>query len=298
MLVRKNNTQFEEELRITDTHYKILKTMLALHREEGLTSYQLRKAKFPARTFDINRQFLLDSKLIKVVRETKAGRQTRIFYDVTPLGFFMFLKSNFTTDKDFDRNNIGRFTPMIIKYWDKTLHPIFKNYLHSLFLLTLQSMSIMVRTIPIGKPISTKNLELIIAFPTLDSDVKITIRKNFYSLSNEVDYSGITIDEGDTVSNDITKIWTFLFYINLIIAHADNERIAKLSRQIWMKKGSDKGRKFYEKLTRDTKKGSKDIITIIRQDHELSSLLNEQLKGIHDKIKIKSLDMLIENLLR
>src|SRR3990172_9206385 len=106
---------------ISDTHAKILRVLIENQKtiprneNDGFSSYKIRQLGVPGRTFEINRDFLLDNNLIKIVTEKKRGKQNRIYYDLTPLGLISYLSWVFP-ETDSITNTLSTEEPMKIAW--------------------------------------------------------------------------------------------------------------------------------------------------------------------------------------
>lgn len=109
-------------LKLTDTQIKILNLFLQYGSpEKGMSTYQIGKRKFSRRTFEINRDHLLENKIIQIIKSVDAGKQKREYYDMTPLGFFNLLQnlSNKELKKEVKKKRFFDFAPHISKHWTK-----------------------------------------------------------------------------------------------------------------------------------------------------------------------------------
>lgn len=107
---------------LTKPQTRILQALFEIQKdpnfEDGVTSYAIRNKKIPGRTFDINKEVLLYNQLIRIIHEEKAGKQNRVYYEITPIGFFSLLKS-------LSKNNSAvleryvKFIPHLGERWQK-----------------------------------------------------------------------------------------------------------------------------------------------------------------------------------
>jgi hypothetical protein len=116
---------------LNDVQTKILKACFDLqiknpNDEYCVTSYSIRNQKIPGRTFDINKDELLYYQLIRITHEVKTGKQTRIYYELTPIGFFSLIKSLAKNNPSILENYI-KYIPHLGEKWDKYIQ-ILKPY--------------------------------------------------------------------------------------------------------------------------------------------------------------------------
>lgn len=116
---------------LTDVQTKILKACFDIqiknpNDEYGVTSYSIRNQKIPGRTFDINKDELLYYQLIRITHEVKAGKQVRVYYELTPIGFFSLIKS-LAKDNPAILESYIKFIPHLGEKWEKYVQ-ILKPY--------------------------------------------------------------------------------------------------------------------------------------------------------------------------
>lgn len=116
---------------LTDVHTKILKACFDIqiknpNNEYCVTSYSIRNQKVPGRTFDINKDELLYYQLIRITHEVKTGKQTRVYYELTPIGFFSLIKS-LAKDNPSILESYIKFIPHLGEKWETYLR-ILKPY--------------------------------------------------------------------------------------------------------------------------------------------------------------------------
>ena len=84
----------------------------------GLTSYDLGKNNIPRRTWDINKEYLVDYQLVSLIRKEKKGKQIRKYYDITPVGrFTLAQKLDIKTLKQDFMKKFSVFVPEIARHW-------------------------------------------------------------------------------------------------------------------------------------------------------------------------------------
>ncbi|RDJ31218.1 MAG: hypothetical protein DWQ18_03420 [Crenarchaeota archaeon] len=109
-------------LELTKVQTRILKAIFEIQHKEskgkGVTSYNIRNQKIPGRTFDINKDVLLYHQIIRIIREEKTGKQTRLYYELTPIGFFALIKS-LSNDKPDVLLKYIKFIPHLGEQWEK-----------------------------------------------------------------------------------------------------------------------------------------------------------------------------------
>ena len=127
-------------LELNETHTRILKAILDIQMNEkgsdkGITSYTIRNQGIPGRTFIVNKDVLLYHQLIRITREEKTGKQRRVYYELTPIGFFGLIKSLADSDQKTFKKYV-KFIPHIGIKWEKYLK-VLKPY-HFLLPLLLK----------------------------------------------------------------------------------------------------------------------------------------------------------------
>ena len=108
--------------KITDSRKKIMMLLIRQDKEgSGLSSYSIGNLGIPRRTFEINKEYMIENNLIRVVHSIKAGRQSREYFGITSMGFFILLK-NMSLDelkKEMKGKFFCTYFPMIGNYWEK-----------------------------------------------------------------------------------------------------------------------------------------------------------------------------------
>jgi len=110
-------------LELNETQTRILKVMSELQmgdydNTQGITSYAIRNQGIPGRTFNTNKDTLLYHQLIRITKEEKTGKQTRVYYELTPLGFFGLVKSLANANPTVLKKYV-KFIPHLGAKWEK-----------------------------------------------------------------------------------------------------------------------------------------------------------------------------------
>ena len=201
-------------LELNSTQTKILKIMLDIQMErenskKGITSYTIRNQGIPGRTFSLNKDVLLYNQIIRIIKEEKTGKQRRVYYELTPIGYFGLLKSlSNNNQKDFKK--YVKFIPHIGAKWEK-YNKILKQYHFVLPLLLKRAIDEVNITLQFrfhskdGKirPRIDETTHLI--FENYGLDLRIS---QLYYPADEEKKRGIHIN---TFLNNNEKIWRNLF---------------------------------------------------------------------------------------
>ena len=110
-------------LELNETQTRILKALLDIQmqdseNEKGITSYAIRNQGIPGKTFNTNKDVLLYHQLIRIINEEKTGKQRRIYYELTPVGFFGLMKSLADGDSKVLKKYV-KFIPYLGSNWTK-----------------------------------------------------------------------------------------------------------------------------------------------------------------------------------
>lgn len=304
-------------IRITPIQAKILETIIYNQKSRddetlGLSLYDLRKFGVAGRSFEINRDFLLQYRLIKIIREEKTGLQTRVYYDITSIGFLALIKWTDAKEiqKLFKTKVAKRFLPLIDKHWDK-LSNVYQMHLS----IVLKKSVDQIEIVPPNRQIPTSSnsfhkllgslIEEVMTLPFEMQQMKISFQRKYSTLSKyelsqfETINKELLINNIDQMDIDITKRLAFVFYFNLLRVQMDIFPNMNIAYQIWKHEHQTK-KESIEKNSRAKKaineisnfsiedleifeKRSDAIMTLIEKDPELLNVFKETLTEIRKK---------------
>jgi len=308
---------------ISDTHAKILRVLIENQKtiprneNDGFSSYKIRQLGVPGRTFEINRDFLLDNNLIKIVTEKKRGKQNRIYYDLTPLGLISYLSWVFPeTDsitntlsteepmkiawnsiaesrKKFNHRNLRRFSPLIERHWKAITDmgiPGFWKFGVAFGGLNLEQQPLRKNDLFEG---FLGNYTFAFSVPFFDNDNKypdttfeIKFSKIIFLCSDD-SYEKLTKTNDlntnyfnyESLGEKIADTVTFLFFFHIITEERQYVHMWRIMKDNFKKKKHEKN--------------IDELIKIINNDIRLKEIINEHLALLTDKIKpIDSLELL------
>jgi len=254
----------------------------------GLTSTGLESDGVSRSTFNDNKKYLLVNYLIKTVFGVDKGSYPWIYYDATPQGVIALLeyvKLN-EISKKFNQKILGRFFPLIAIHWDE-LHKIIGDALPFFLKRAMEQIDINnynIDTGMVGKslPIQLSTESINIEF---SNDFAIKIKTPVTPISYERDFADkkFKVEEKYTiVEQRINELFTFLFYFSLINHLNENPR--RTSQYYLDSLGplslDNVKRKNWKPAIDMNIYKQEDIISIVYQDGQLSSLI----KGITDEI--------------
>lgn len=205
---------------------------------QGISSYTIRNQGISGRTFDINKNVLLYNQLIRIIREEKTGKQTRVYYELTPIGFFSLIKSLSNNDSAILEKYV-KFVPYLGERWS-AYNQILKPY--QFLLPRLLKRALDEIDISIQYRLHTKDnkfrprIEEITKLVFEDRGLEIKQSKLYYPAKEEE--RGIAHNtffkkkeklwkkffskESITISNRMVNKLVFLFYFNAIKLEHDD----------------------------------------------------------------------------
>jgi DNA-binding PadR family transcriptional regulator len=269
----------------------------------GLSSGGLEKLGINRRTFEINLDLMLHNQLIKIIHEEKHNRQKWRYYDITQLGFLALLK--WLPQKELlkiDVKKFGRFIPYIAIHWDELIrlyddeiYSILKQSIEQLEIKPLfTDLNISKTKQPAWNKVFVENTRLEFS----DPGVEMIFTRVFGVYSDkekeQAEENGIKLyfPNFEDMRNSVIKRLTFVFFFNLIRAPLE----ISLHHDLWNVKPKigipskdeiDKqAKKFglqYKKTLNRMDKASSEVISMIRYDQELMSIIHENLDEIVPK---------------
>jgi len=298
---------------ITKTHAKILETMVLNQKYEekkavGISLYGLRKIGVAARTFEINKDILLQYQLIRIIKEEKTGLQRRTYYDITPLGFFALLKwfDIKEIQEIFHKKVAKQYLPLIEKHWNELSH-MYQTGILFVLKNSIEQIDIVPPSSTIIGPMG-KLIEEVMTLPFEMQEIKISFLRKYSTLPKD-ELSQIkpmikklSIWNYDQMEIDITKRLTFVFYFNLLRTVHDNTSSTDIAFKVWQYKHPFKIQEVQmKKIARAKKaivveinnftvaynttmeKASNAIMEIIKNEPELLNIFEQTLREIHQK---------------
>lgn len=297
---------------ITKTHAKILEAMVLNQKYEekkaiGLSLYGLRKIGVAARTFEINKDILLQYQLIRIIKEEKTGLQRRTYYDITPLGFFALLKwfDIKEIQEIFHKKVAKQYLPLIEKHWNELSH-MYQTGILFVLKNSIEQIDIVPPSGTVIGPMG-KLIEEVMTLPFEMLEIKISFLRKYFTLSKDElsqfkpMIKKLRISNYDRMDIDITKRLTFVFYFNLLRTVHDIIPSMNIAYQIWQYKHpfkiqEDQMKKFARAkkaiveignftvaYNTTMEKASNTIMKIIKNDPELLNIFKQTLSEIHQK---------------
>ena len=233
---------------LNNTEIRIIARILSVEKrldskQIGVTKYDLEHKRKDSdsewvsrRTFRDNEKNLTDSFCIKIVSKKEHGKQTRKTYQVTPVGFFYFLKSAKITKIDTAYlEHFRRFFPNIGSQWNENqLLSIYDRKLalmilkHSFESVDVKQSSSIWRSE--GEEIQNQ-LRFTIKIPLVEDISEIHLKKYFFTIPHNTKYKKEITKQYDKnkiphhysqdVSFFIDEV-VALFYLNLLRLHYDS----------------------------------------------------------------------------
>lgn len=269
----------------------------------GLSSGGLEKLGINRRTFEINLDFMLHYQLIKKTHEEKHNFQEWRYYDVTQLGFLALLK--WLPSKEIlkmDVKKFGRFIPYIAIHWDKLIS-LYEVEIFSILKQSIEQIEIKPafsdlkgykKKLPTWNKIFVEKMRLEFSDPAVEMVFTRVFGVYSDKEKGEAEKNGIKLyfPNFENMRNSVIKRLTFVFFFNLIRAPHE----ISLHRNLWNVKPKmgipsqdeiDKEiKKFglqYKKTLNRMNKASSEVISMIRYDQELTSIIHENLDEIVPK---------------
>ena len=275
----------------------------------GLSSLALKGLGVNRKTFDNHNGFLLNSGLIKIVREEDDhGSQIWKYYELTPVGFLAYLQHIHYSDINKIINSQDKFYPLLLRHWKK-ITKLYGKYSGHIFQRVLNYFDIGFNVF-VGKreggvaPLYI-NATLTLTLPFQSLSVSFTKEEGFdpYKESNQV----VDVQKNfEKIISNIENDFAFSFFFYLLNLPFN----VKEQNTVWWEhhveydkqkiKVKAKGKDHLESLNEFVKKmreNSIKILSIIKSDKELMNLFLENLNFINEKFtKPKILTLLEEEI--
>lgn len=300
-------------IRITPTQATLLRAFLKPRRNaysNGLSSLALKGLGINRKTFDNHNGFLLNSGLIKIVREEKDhGNQTWKYYELTPVGFLAYLQYIHYSDINKIINSQDKFFPLLFRHWKK-ITKLYGKYSGYIFQRVLNYFDIGSKYY-VGKREGNEAPLYINAIQTLtlpfqSLSVSFIKEEGFdpYNESNPVVDAQKNFEKIESnVENDFT--FSFFFYLLNLPSNSEEqstvwwEHHAEYYKQ--RLKVRAKGKDHLESLNEFANKireNSIKILSIIKTDKELMNSFLKNLNFINKKFTKPKILTLLEKELR
>ncbi|WP_428323709.1 hypothetical protein [Nitrosopumilus sp.] len=260
------------------------------------------------RTFRDNEKDLTDSFCIKIASEEKHGKQTVRTYQVTPIGFFHFLKSEKITKIDtIHQEHFKRFFPNIGGQWnDNGLLSIYDRKL-LLMILKYSFESVEVEQgsntwRSQGEKIQNQ-FRFTIKIPIVEDISDIHLKKYFFTIPHKTKYKKeitkkynkdkIPFHYSQDISFFIDEL-VALFYLNLLRLHYDvvfQNRIFSVfsdepQKNDYTISEMAKYNKKYSEFADSIDESTKKLFDTINNDSQLQKLLTDFIADIKESLNI------------
>jgi len=285
---------------LTATHARIIKNLilkadLVSSKESvmGLTSTGLNSKGVSRSTVNDNLNYLLTNHFIKIVHvKDKQALQPWIYYDATPQGLITLLKTVNINEisKEFNPKIFGRFFPLIAVHWNE-LCEIIGNGVPFFLKLAIDQIEINIfRSFGKRETENSSPIQILTESINIDFTDDFAIKLKTPSLPvYEIDFINkkpMLKKNYIIVEQRIKKLFTFLFYFNMI-----NKPSGISPTELYFLEsiepiniGNIKNKNF-KPLDKMANYKPERILSIINQNGQLYSLLQEMVKEIYEKFQ-------------
>jgi len=282
---------------ISDAQLSIIRALIDRGKSKqkfpGMTSGMLGNNRINRRTFDINREYLLDNYLIKTTYEEKHGFQIWKYYDATLLGVLVYLSK--IPALKINESIMERFFPLIAKHWNE-IDTLYEKYTNTIFQKSIEKINVEER-IAFGK--ATGGKVDLYRFPeetiTLHfKDLQISLIKQIGidPFQKPPDNHSI-IRSYEVLEKSLAETTTFAFFYYLLSLVWDVEERTGIWSDFHLSVGKDGfvvKTKEQDHLTdinkfkRKIEKAAVGVLETIKKDEKISNLLRRHLDEIKNKL--------------
>lgn len=289
-------------IKITKTQQQIMRVFLDnAEPKNGISSYTIGKNGIPRRTFEINRNKLLDNFLIEIVEERTTGKQKRIFYKITPLGFFCMLANMNLSElkEEIRKKNFCDFIPLIGNNWDG-LKNITKNESVLLQSLNLSTIMIDVRKSRYEDGV-TAGFGIITDIP-FSGRLDVKFWQDFHKpFSNDEKEKIYTSADSVLFHEKILHSLYFSFFIALLGAYTTRELFSgiriRLEENVEKQFVTSKELKKHVESWKFHQLYAEKIVNFFNNDDEIKAILREFLVEFNKSFKKPENIMMIEKII-
>jgi len=260
----------------------------------GLSSLDLKGLGVNRKTFDNHNGFLLNTGLIKIVREKDHGSQIWKYYELTPVGFLAYLQHIHYSKINKIINSQDRFFPLLFRHWKKftMLYSKYSGYIFQRVLNYFEvDTNVYVDKRKGNESLLYINPKLTLTLPFQGLNVSFTKEEGFdpFQESDQVVDVQQNFEKIErNIENDFT--FSFFFYLlNLPFNFEEKNTVWWEHHVTFDKQGlkvKAKGKDHLESINEFNsrmKKNSMRVLSIIKTDKDLMKLFVDHFNFINEK---------------